>query len=100
MNFTTQETKIITDFAPLTFQEERIPKIPEDERPKDIQNPFRTIETNSAQSLKRTPSLIDDFLPDASEVERTKEDYCRVWYEKLALEAHAFALQQENYRKD
>jgi hypothetical protein len=85
LNFVTQETKIITDFVPLMLPEDRNPKIGEEERPKDIQNPFRTVEAHTSNPLKRSSSFIDDFLPDAAESERTREDYCRVWFEKLAL---------------
>jgi hypothetical protein len=29
-----------------------------------------------------------------------KEDYCRLWFEKLAVEANFNALQRENQKKD
>jgi hypothetical protein len=51
-------------------------------------------------SLKRKASIIDDFEQEQTEDKNLKEDYCRLWFEKLAVEANFNALQRENQKKD
>jgi hypothetical protein len=80
LNFVTQETKIITDFAALHPQDDRTPKMPEEDRGRDIQNPFKIAESHSSQPLKRSNSFVDEFLSECGETERVRDDYCRVWY--------------------
>jgi hypothetical protein len=51
--------------------------------------------------VKRSASFIEEFVnEEGGEAERIKEEYCRVWYEKIALEAHVANLEHENHRKD
>ena len=45
-------------------------------------------------------SLMEDFLGAEADPATLKDDYCRLWYEKLALEAANANLAQEGQRKD
>ena len=80
LNFVTQETKIITDFASNHLHEDRLTSNQDDTRNRDIQNPFKIAETPPAQTLKRSGSFIDDFSNEYGDKDRMKDDYCRVWF--------------------
>lgn len=85
LNFVTQETKIITDFAPGHTYDERHSKPSDEERGRDVQNVLKGTEQGNTQTLRRSNSIVDEFLGESRETDSVKDDYCRVWYEKLAL---------------